>query len=1315
MHDKHRHPTYRYPDAFDSKTNTGRWIYQELIGEGGFGLVWRVKDAKTTVRVALKLLKTRRSRDVLLATQEVRHTKRFENLTYPPTGHTLFTKYLEDCTGFELYKDEHALLAWAEGSLWNRLSSRDVIRPKPYIVMELIYGNSVSNLLIHDTLTVEDRVHIMHQSVVALDYLWRHRCVHRDFRVHNVMWRKRQLKVVDFGLCLHHANPIYATSSNPLFRTYWREDSYWIPPEVKHKDPVCNFYKEAPASFDVYGLGVLALELILEAEVSQFLTKSQKHIEDRNIERLLPHQALSLKYITKQQVKDLALEWSFFQRLVSPRPEERPSAKAVLQFMNKRLPDGFGAPPQYPADAQNWAPQVCDAPQESTNTHPPSVAQKSSTVSRGAASRESTKTHPPSVAQKSSTAPLVKSRGSIPHYPDALASETFSVAVSKYCTRTKNVSSVPLVGPIDGTQHGTIARKAALPVLLAKSRDSITQHPTGAQNISPVPIAATRSSTLHPTGPQIFSPVPEAATTSGSTQYPTGVQKYSPVPFAESGSSNQHPVAAQKCSSVPLAESSSSSKHPTDAPTSAASLAESSGSTHDPTGAQELPVASLATSSSSTQLPTEAQTFSTAPFATPSNCAEHPPATRTFSAVPPTKSSGSTQNPTGAQTSPNASTQHPAGPVQTFSTAPVSDYTKHPPGTQKLSGVSLAASTDSSLRAFETQLSEYVDTHRVGSMFTMTTLVQHFIRDVHLRAQYVQSMLKLSDTGSPNVFRLLCMIDSTILASRTMVLDAGSRNVHQDFAPAMKRFLDHAAKLYSDDSPLSNKIRERIQRFIDTWCAHNVFTLQELGGTSATDPSVVESVNHRHDQGPENAMPDCGGGQERPLTPEKLPIVDEGASELPSTSPSLREVASIRRPRTRRNWARSRSRSDGRRRGASELPPDDYLGSSRSPSFPSRSPLRSNGSPSRRAPSRTPSVRSPIVTPSRYEGGASLRSNGSPPRHVPSRSPSVRLSRTSSRYEGGASLRSDGLPSRRAPSRPPPARLPRAPSRYRGSASLRRARYTTSGRRKRTSRSRDALSRVPQFVSPSVSPVVTNSDASTFSRCVPPYTILLNSEHTLVRVSEGSSCSNGTAATGSRLQASNTRDAHSCLRSRSRSRSEASSRCSSVSLCETCGERLYSSGSRWSSSCGSPGRCIQSCCRDPYGSPGQKSPPRASGEDTVAVHASAHRPVIGDSRASASRRRGREELPLESPICSDTELHSTQKKTRLVGQTRRLSISPSPVSEHASVISSVCGIHDQFPVAMMDDCFPLPTLSATRHRVSDFPRPHSAVCHFLFD
>ena len=186
-----------------------RYRIQERLGTGGMASVWRAED------------------EVL--------------------GRTVAVKVLDG----KLAEDEHARVRLhEEARILARLSHPRVasvydfglVGDVPYLVMELVDGETLTSLLREGGLDWRLAVRICAQVAEALDAAHELGLVHRDISPANILWTRGGVKVIDFGLCASTGDP---EETDGLLGT-----PAYMAPERIDGEPV------RPAS-DVYALGVV--------------------------------------------------------------------------------------------------------------------------------------------------------------------------------------------------------------------------------------------------------------------------------------------------------------------------------------------------------------------------------------------------------------------------------------------------------------------------------------------------------------------------------------------------------------------------------------------------------------------------------------------------------------------------------------------------------------------------------------------------------------------------------------------------------------------------------------------------------------------------------------------------------------------------------------------------------------------------------------------------------------------------------------------------------------------------------------------------
>jgi len=343
-------PQLTLPDVWNEETKAGRWLYKEVLGEGGFGVVHHALDMKNQKRpVAIKILRCGKDgyRHCLLGTKEVRQARQFQEKVFSKTKHRLFLQYIEDHTGLDIYTDEELRVFEQPDFDWECDERVKALQKStnPYLVMELIQGRCVKALTKERKMTSADIRELMHQASAALWHLYKQQKIHRDFRVHNMMWHEGRLTIIDFGLVLS-AEAQHADSKNRLVRTYWKLDSYWMPPEVKKPQLKSqqssfvpyNFAKNCPSSFDMYSFGVMALELLLDANVNAKMARNQNAIEGKGQKRLRPLDAV--KFTDEAKLRAVGLSRHILNMCCARNPAHRPTPEMLLKGFQSEFPKG---------------------------------------------------------------------------------------------------------------------------------------------------------------------------------------------------------------------------------------------------------------------------------------------------------------------------------------------------------------------------------------------------------------------------------------------------------------------------------------------------------------------------------------------------------------------------------------------------------------------------------------------------------------------------------------------------------------------------------------------------------------------------------------------------------------------------------------------------------------------------------------------------------------------------------------------------------------------------------------------------------------
>ncbi len=201
----------------------------EKLGEGGMGEVYLAEDTHLGRRVAIKFL-----------TSTDKHYR---------------ARFL---------REARAVSALSHANIAAVFDYGETAEERPYIVMELVKGKTISELLRTDGLTLAQSVEISASVAEALAEAHHQGIVHRDIKPSNVILTDRgQVKVLDFGLVKHLVDDP-ATSADPeaktLFSTRTRSDvivgtPLYLSPEQASGKPV-------DGRSDLFSLGAMLYECI---------------------------------------------------------------------------------------------------------------------------------------------------------------------------------------------------------------------------------------------------------------------------------------------------------------------------------------------------------------------------------------------------------------------------------------------------------------------------------------------------------------------------------------------------------------------------------------------------------------------------------------------------------------------------------------------------------------------------------------------------------------------------------------------------------------------------------------------------------------------------------------------------------------------------------------------------------------------------------------------------------------------------------------------------------------------------------------------
>lgn len=207
---------------------SGRYRVDEAIGRGGMASVYRGYDVTLGREVAIKILDRELADDNAFRTRFRLEAQAASRMAHP--------------TIVRVYDAGEDSLTGPDG----------VVRPVPFIVMELVKGHLLKDIISAGPVPVTDAVRYVDGILEALEYSHRAGVVHRDIKPGNVMVTDAgQVKVMDFGI----ARAVSDSSSTVAETTQILGTAAYFSPEQAKGEPV-------DARADLYSTGVVLYELL---------------------------------------------------------------------------------------------------------------------------------------------------------------------------------------------------------------------------------------------------------------------------------------------------------------------------------------------------------------------------------------------------------------------------------------------------------------------------------------------------------------------------------------------------------------------------------------------------------------------------------------------------------------------------------------------------------------------------------------------------------------------------------------------------------------------------------------------------------------------------------------------------------------------------------------------------------------------------------------------------------------------------------------------------------------------------------------------
>ena len=206
----------------------GRYTLVEQIGEGGFGAVFLAEQREPVRRkVALKIIKLGMDTRQVIA--------RFE-------------------------QERQALALMDHPNIAKVLDAGATDTGRPYFVMELCPGFSITDYCDRESLSIADRLHLFVQVCQAVQHAHQRGLIHRDIKPSNILVSTQdgrpRAKVIDFGIAK-------ATAAKLTEKTVFTEHRQFIgTPQYMSPEQAAGSL-DIDTRTDVYSLGVLLYELLI--------------------------------------------------------------------------------------------------------------------------------------------------------------------------------------------------------------------------------------------------------------------------------------------------------------------------------------------------------------------------------------------------------------------------------------------------------------------------------------------------------------------------------------------------------------------------------------------------------------------------------------------------------------------------------------------------------------------------------------------------------------------------------------------------------------------------------------------------------------------------------------------------------------------------------------------------------------------------------------------------------------------------------------------------------------------------------------------
>jgi eukaryotic-like serine/threonine-protein kinase len=262
-------------DARIGTTVAGRYLIEEVIGEGGMATVYRAIQKLTGRPWAIKMMTAALARQPIVRERFRREAKSAQKLAHPNIIEIFDQGETEDGT--------------------------------VYLVMELLKGHALADVVGKGPLELQRALRLMTQMARGIARAHDLDVIHRDLKPENIFIVELEggvelIKILDFGIA-HSKQDSRLTGAGEIFGT----PQYMAPERITAAEP-------GPAG-DLYSLGVVYFEMLagkLPFEASDIATYFKKHLQEP------PRSLRSLNPLIPVPLDNLVL------RLLAKDPKDRP-------------------------------------------------------------------------------------------------------------------------------------------------------------------------------------------------------------------------------------------------------------------------------------------------------------------------------------------------------------------------------------------------------------------------------------------------------------------------------------------------------------------------------------------------------------------------------------------------------------------------------------------------------------------------------------------------------------------------------------------------------------------------------------------------------------------------------------------------------------------------------------------------------------------------------------------------------------------------------------------------------------------------------